>query len=150
MGESGEEVVTNLQAKGLVFLRYGVEDVIRMTEEPCPCGRTHDRATILGRTIWLIDIRGKKIMPIDIQRIFEEFPETAQAAFTILKKAESMAKLEIRASFDKNITTNPLRLKSQIEERIGRKLEIESEIEWIPYEQLPKQFAKIMRITELK
>jgi len=148
-GERGEQIVTNLQAKGLVYLRYGVEDVLEVNEDFCNCGRTHSRARILGRTIWLTDVKGKKVMPIEVQRIFEEFPETAQAAFTILKRSDSMEKLEIRASYDEDLTLDPPRLKVSIEDRMREMLGIESSIEWVHYEKLPTQYAKIMRITDL-
>jgi phenylacetate-CoA ligase len=49
-GASGEVVVSNLVNRGMVLLNYRLGDIARMTEEPCPCGRTSRR---------LVDVDGR-------------------------------------------------------------------------------------------
>lgn len=49
-GMSGEVVVSNLVNRGMVLLNYRLGDIARMTDEPCPCGRTSRR---------LVDVDGR-------------------------------------------------------------------------------------------
>jgi phenylacetate-coenzyme A ligase PaaK-like adenylate-forming protein len=49
-GEQGEVAITNLVNRGTILIRYRLEDLARLTTEPCPCGRTGPRlAEIDGR-----------------------------------------------------------------------------------------------------
>jgi phenylacetate-CoA ligase len=42
-GAPGEVVISNLVNRGMVLLNYRLGDVARLTDEPCPCGRTSRR-----------------------------------------------------------------------------------------------------------
>jgi phenylacetate-CoA ligase len=53
-------------------LRYDVEDVCTMTTEPCPCGETGPRYTLLGRSLDAVEIDGRMILPIDVQLALED------------------------------------------------------------------------------
>jgi phenylacetate-coenzyme A ligase PaaK-like adenylate-forming protein len=49
-GALGETVISNLVNRGTVLLNYRLEDLVRVTDAPCPCGRTAPRVTeIEGR-----------------------------------------------------------------------------------------------------
>lgn len=147
--ERGEFVVTNLEMKAFPTIRFGSEDYADMNTEKCGCGRTHVRLTVYGRTPWLVDIAGKKIHPEFIKRIVEKFPETREAAFTILKYAKTMDKLRLKASYNESLTKDSEELKQRWVKAIEKELKIPVEIEWVSWEELPKIFHKIARITDL-
>ena len=48
-GERGELVSTTLLDKIAPLVRYRSDDLVRVTHEPCACGRTHGRVWPLGR-----------------------------------------------------------------------------------------------------
>lgn len=49
-GELGEIVITDLENRGMPFIRYGTEDLGELDETPCPCGRGLPRlARVEGR-----------------------------------------------------------------------------------------------------
>ncbi len=107
LGEYGKLTITNLFAEVVPLLRYRSDVDVTLNFEACGCGRTHVRLTVYGRTPWLVDIAGKKIHPEFIKRIVEKFPETREAAFTILKYAKTMDKLRLKASYNKSLTKDP-------------------------------------------
>ncbi len=64
-GETGTLVVSNLYSESSPFLRFDMGDWIRVTEEPCACGRTQARAVggLLGRNDHCVKIRGLQFFP---------------------------------------------------------------------------------------
>jgi phenylacetate-CoA ligase len=61
-GQRGSLVVTSLGP----MLRYDLEDVVRVEDEPCVCGETSRRGFYEGRVKDLVPVAGKEILPIDV------------------------------------------------------------------------------------
>jgi phenylacetate-CoA ligase len=64
-GERGNLVVTVLE-KDNAFLRYDLQDVVRLNLKPCPCGETHKRLFYEGRVRDIVPVAGREILPIDV------------------------------------------------------------------------------------
>lgn len=148
-GERGEYVVTALLQKATPYIRFGTEDLAEIYPGDCGCGRTHNKITVFGRASWRINIAGKSIMPEDVRRVIEVYPETQDAAFTIIIDEKKMSKLKINAFHIERITKAPEELKEKLQKDIKEKLGVESEINWVKYEELPILFHKITRVTDL-
>jgi phenylacetate-CoA ligase len=76
-GEQGVLTVTHLQREGLPLIRYWTNDFVRMTTEPCTCGRTHMRSPggILGRADDMIIFAGTNFYPTQVEQIVRSFSE---------------------------------------------------------------------------
>lgn len=67
-GESGELVLTTLQAQGMPLLRYRTGDITFKITEKCKCGRNSSRiGPILGRKAQMIKYKGTKLYPRAIE-----------------------------------------------------------------------------------
>jgi phenylacetate-CoA ligase len=68
-GERGLTVCTNLNSESSPQLRFLVGDYTVLERGPCDCGRTHVRAmgSFCGRADDLINLRGIKMFPVDIE-----------------------------------------------------------------------------------
>ncbi|HSE97288.1 MAG TPA: AMP-binding protein [Blastocatellia bacterium] len=68
VGERGELVITNLGRAAMPVLRYRTGDLVEMTAEPCPCGRSFARIKggVLGRADDMMIVRGVNIYPAAI------------------------------------------------------------------------------------
>lgn len=68
-GERGVSVCTNLNSESSAQLRFLVGDYTRLSFAPCPCGRNHVRALgcMTGRSDDLINLRGIKFFPVQIE-----------------------------------------------------------------------------------
>ena len=80
-GERGELVITNFFNHVSPFIRFSLEDVFEnsFTTEPCPhCGRTGKTwlKPISGRLKDIFKVRGKELMPWDVEVIIGELPDT--------------------------------------------------------------------------
>ena len=52
--------------KDNAFLRYDLQDVLRVNDKPCPCGETHKRLFYEGRVKDIVPVGGREILPIDV------------------------------------------------------------------------------------
>jgi len=68
-GERGYSVVTPTWREAQPILRYVTGDVIRLHEDPCPCGLPLPTMEILGRKITQLSIGEKKYFPVELEDI---------------------------------------------------------------------------------
>jgi len=79
IGETGELVVTTLTKEALPMVRYRTRDITRLSNEPCQCGRTHDRIMrVTGRDDDMVIIRGVNVYPSQVEAVLVGFPGLAR------------------------------------------------------------------------
>ncbi len=54
------------------YLRYDLEDIVVASAEPCPCGQTGPRYTLIGRGADQAIVAGKVILPLDVQLALDD------------------------------------------------------------------------------
>ena len=64
-GQRGNLVATVI-AKDNAFLRYDLQDIVRLNLNPCPCGETHRRLFYEGRVADIVRVAGTEVLPIDV------------------------------------------------------------------------------------
>jgi phenylacetate-CoA ligase len=96
-GKPGELVITNLGRAGMPVLRYRTGDVVEMTREPCPCGRTFARIKggVLGRADDMIIVRGVNLYPSAIDNLIRSLPQVVEYEVNI-RRVEGMDDLVIK------------------------------------------------------
>jgi len=78
IGEAGELVITTLTKEALPMVRYRTRDITRLSDEPCPCGRTHMRIMrVTGRDDDMLIIRGVNVYPSQVEAVLVGFPGLA-------------------------------------------------------------------------
>lgn len=148
-GERGEYLVTNLFHMSHPYVRFETEDYAEIFPEVCDCGRTHGRIRVFGRTGWIAHIGDKKISTYDVHQVLEKLPEMPEATFTIIKYSEKMDELRLQAVYDETKTKDPKDLKQRAEEAIKKELGVKASIEWVTFDEIPKIWHKIQRLTDL-
>lgn len=150
-GELGEMVVTALADPLAPLVRFRTGDLVKLDHAPCRCGRTHVRFWVLGRLGDQTIVNGTSILPRDIQRIVEQEPATRSALFQIIRPQPEMDKLRLRVGYDSERLTGTLdALAARLADSVSRELEVPSEIELVPAEDLLKLGPpqKIPRVTK--
>ncbi|HLI52623.1 MAG TPA: hypothetical protein VKU87_12565 [Thermomicrobiaceae bacterium] len=67
-GDEGELVITTLTKEAMPLIRYRTGDRCSLNREPCACGRTHVRMSMIrGRTDDMLIIRGINVYPTQIE-----------------------------------------------------------------------------------
>jgi phenylacetate-CoA ligase len=76
-GERGVLVITHLAKQATPMIRYWTNDIVSVTTEPCPCGRTHARSPggILGRADDMIIFMGTNFYPMQVEQVVRSFKE---------------------------------------------------------------------------
>ncbi len=74
-GEEGVLVFTTLTKEALPLIRYWTGDICSLSSEPCSCGRTLRRMSLIkGRTDDMLIIRGVNIYPSQIEAVIPRVP----------------------------------------------------------------------------
>ena len=135
-GTFGELVVTPLQNSVDPLVRFRSEDLVWLTREPCPCGRTHARYRVQGRTGDEVVIEGRYILPRDVWPAIEEVPETSAALFQIVKPQRVMDQLRLRVGYAGS--PDLADLNARVEAEVRTMLRVPCVIELVPNDDLLK------------
>ena len=69
-GPYGELVFTSITKEAFPLLRYRTRDIVKLSHEPCPCGRTHVKMSKpRGRSDDMLIIRGVNVFPSQIETV---------------------------------------------------------------------------------
>lgn len=86
-GVVGELVLTTLSKEAMPLLRYRTGDLVSLSAEPCPCGRTHRRMSrVLGRVDDMVIVRGVNVFPSEVERVLLSFAELTPEWRLILRR----------------------------------------------------------------
>lgn len=100
-GQPGELVCTALANLAWPLIRYRSGDLVRLTRQPCACGRTHTRFHLLGRISDQLSVAGVSILPMQLWQIIEQVDQTATAVFQIVHPGTAdVSRLVLRIGYD--------------------------------------------------
>jgi phenylacetate-CoA ligase len=131
-GGLGELVATSLDNPITPMVRFRSGDIIRMTREPCGCGRTHARFWPVGRKGDETVVAGRSLVPMDIWRALEQVPETATALFQLVRPAREIDELRLRVGYDPELTTSVADLHDRVSEVITAAVGVSPLLELLP------------------
>jgi len=150
--ERGEMVATNLLVDGLPYIRFGTEDLGWLQGEGCSAGYTHPFGGVVGRAGWRLRVKGKTLIPWDVELILQRHSETALARFCMVKYADQMDVLRLMVAYNERYTRDPQELRCRLQRDIRKNLGVECDIEWVSEDKLPRpvphKLAKFLDITK--
>jgi phenylacetate-CoA ligase len=96
IGEAGELVITTLTKEALPMVRYRTRDITRLSNEPCPCGRTHVRILrVTGRDDDMLIIRGVNVYPSQVEAALIGLPGLAPHYQIVLRQQGAMVAMTV-------------------------------------------------------
>jgi phenylacetate-CoA ligase len=105
MGEAGELVITTLTKEALPMLRYRTRDITRLSDEPCPCGRTHVRILrVTGRNDDMLIIRGVNVYPSQVEAVLVGFPGVAPHYQIVLTREHALDAMTVEVELAPDFT----------------------------------------------
>jgi phenylacetate-CoA ligase len=135
-GELGELVATSLDNPVTPMVRFRSDDIIRMTTQPCACGRTHARFWPVGRKGDETIVAGRSFVPMDIWRALEQVPQTATALFQMVRPAREIDELRVRVGYDPELTASLAELRDRVSEVIMDAVGVPLVLELLPEPEL--------------
>jgi len=141
--EAGELVLTNLGRAGSPAVRYRSGDRVRLSRDPCPCGRTFLRLPggILGRVDDMLTVRGVNVFPAAIEGIVRRFPEVDEFLIEVYRRGTLE---EVRLLVE---LTGAAETGRRVHEALRADLGIRIDVVPVPLRSLPRYELKARRVV---
>ncbi|MBN1882930.1 MAG: phenylacetate--CoA ligase [Deltaproteobacteria bacterium] len=143
-GEEGELVLTTLTMEAFPLIRYRTGDVTRLylSDDVCPCGRTHIKMDPVKRRYDdLIVFRGINLYPYQIQNILKEIIQDEPRFRIVLYRENGDDLMDIQLEITENIFHDEMKVERRfirdVEHRILHELGFEVSIRLIENDSLP-------------
>ncbi|MDB5968025.1 MAG: hypothetical protein JWQ90_475 [Hydrocarboniphaga sp.] len=132
----GELCVTSLINDVDPLIRYRSGDMIRLTTEPCACGRSSARFWTVGRSGDEVVVDGRTVLPMDVWAAVENVDDTSAGLFQVIRTGRHMPALRMRVGYGG--TPDLAAVQAQLVESVQRAVGLIAEIELVPYSELLK------------
>ena len=94
-GEKGEMVLTTLRKRARPMIRFRTGDIVTRDASPCPCGRTHARITIHGRTDDMFIVNGVNVFPSDVEVVVRGIEEVTGEYRITLHRVDRLTRFDL-------------------------------------------------------
>jgi len=146
-GAEGEIVYTTIGREATPVLRYRCRDMVRINAEPCPCGRTSFRFSVIGRSDDMLKVKGVNVYPSAVKDVISSFSPRTTGEMRIVLYEPGPAigtNLEIKVEYGQGIKGDELEpLSEQIKMTVKNKLVFTPIIKMVPPDSLEKSTYKI-------
>jgi phenylacetate-CoA ligase len=148
----GELVLTTLTKEGLPLLRYRTRDRVRLTREPCRCGRTFARMSkVLGRTDDMLIVRGVNVFPSQIEAALLSVEGLAPHYVIVVdKNRDRLDELEVWVEPDSSVASGfeIERLEKRAQEKVETVLGIRARVRVVRARELARSEGKAVRVID--
>ena len=148
-GERGLTVCTSLNSESSPQLRFLVGDYTVFDTGRCDCGRGHVRAigSFTGRADDLINLRGVKMFPSQIEAAVRAVPDTGDEFEIVLStKADGLDVMDVRVEHPNHAVPEPI--SESVAAAVRSRCEVRVGVEVLPPGTLPKTEFKAKRVRD--
>ena len=132
---TGLLVMTPLKGESMTVVRHTPGDVVQVSTEPCPCGKSGLRIRMLGRSDDMLKVKGVMVYPAAIDNVITGFVPRVTGEFRIVldePPPRVTPPLKLRVEYGEDAPLDQLQsLAAEIEERMHRLLKVRPRIEWV-------------------
>lgn len=151
-GDIGVLVVTNLSRTATPLLRYWTNDLVRMTTEPCACGRQTPRAVggALGRLDDMLTFKGVNFYPQQVEECVREFRELTSEYRILLDTDPATAKdtCTIQVEIRDKLKGSTEEIQRALDKKLYKELNFRPATEAIPEGTLERSIHKTKRVYD--
>jgi phenylacetate-CoA ligase len=146
-GAEGEIVYTTIDREATPVLRYRCRDMVRINADPCPCGRTGFRFTVIGRSDDMLKVKGVNVYPSAVKDVISSFSPRTTGEMRIVLYEPGPAigtNLEIKVEYGEGVKDAELQsLSEEIKTTVKNRLVFTPVIKMVPPGSLEKSTYKI-------
>jgi phenylacetate-CoA ligase len=153
LGQVGVLVLTHLTKEATPMLRYWTNDLARVTNEKCGCGRTHARSEggILGRADDMIIYKGANFYPAQVEKVIRSFDELDDE-FRIKISTDEKTGIDVItviAEYRAKEVVNDV-FKNKVKQAFREELEVTLGLELVDSGSLERTMFKAKRVEEIR
>jgi phenylacetate-CoA ligase len=131
-GERCELVATSLFNRTAPLIRYRSDDIVRLTHEPCVCGRTHARVWPIGRKGDEIVVQGRPVLPVDVWAAVESVDACAMGLFQVIRSGREEDALRLRVGYAPAYENRLETVRDDVRGALVGALGLDPEVELVP------------------
>ncbi len=145
-GEEGVLVLTTLTKEALPLLRYWTGDVCSLSSEPCSCGRTLRRMSLIkGRTDDMLIVRGVNVYPSQVEALLPGVPGLTPDYLLVVTREGTLDELEVQVE-----GSGPAAA-AELTRLIGETIGCRARVTVVPPGTLPRsEGGKAQRVRDLR
>lgn len=145
-GASGELVLTHLVRDCQPLVRFRTGDIITVgATEPCRCGRTGFRFSVVGRSDDMVVVRGLNMFPSMVAAVLNEIQELSGDYRITLDAPPPYDTLPVSVELAEGISETP-NLRSKVERAIKSRLGATATVALCPAHTFPRTEGKTQRV----
>jgi phenylacetate-coenzyme A ligase PaaK-like adenylate-forming protein len=148
-GQVGELVATDIDNLAAPLIRYRSGDLIRLTKEPAPSGRTHARQWVVGRKGEETVVAGRAIVVSEVWAAVEELPELSDGMFQIIRHSPKMDRLRLRVGYAPERTADLVELERRLAAHLLSRLHVPSELELATVDDLLRRTSSVAKFPRV-
>ncbi len=153
MGERGDLTFTTLTKHGMPLLRYRTHDLTSLTDEPCPCGRTHLRmGRVMGRTDDMLIIRGVNVFPSQIEHALLQVPGIEPHYQILVDRVGALDTIEVQVELSPSMMSDTVKDIESLGQKITNALSsyalIHAKVKLCQPGTLPRSEGKAVRVID--
>jgi phenylacetate-CoA ligase len=146
-GTQGELVITNLGRSCMPVLRYRTGDLVELTRESCPCGRSFARIKggVLGRADDMMILRGVNLYPAAIDDLMRSLEQVIEYE-VLIRRVGGMDDLLIRLeiSAQSSFEEAERAVQHEFRNRFNVRVSIEQAMELPRYEFKARRYKRLL------
>ncbi|HEY8450482.1 MAG TPA: phenylacetate--CoA ligase [Bacillota bacterium] len=155
-GEKGVLVLTHLDRQACPLVRWWTGDIACVSDEPCPCGRTHRLIPggILGRADDMLIVKGVNLFPSAVEDVLRGLPEIGTEYQIILDRDVTDPNTGGLQAIKLRIEHDPAAISAEavahkVAAEIRSRLTVRALVEAVPLGTLPRTQTKAQRVIRL-
>lgn len=122
-GELGELVLTNITREATPLIRFRTGDLVRLANDPCPCGRTLARMSrIAGRCDEVVIVKGITIFPARVGQILRGLQEEEPCYQLVVGREGHLDYLEVRIEVREGLFFDKMTVQREFLQQLTHKL----------------------------
>jgi phenylacetate-CoA ligase len=149
-GEIGENIITSYTYSGQPLLNYRSHDLVRRRSD-CSCGVTWTKldGVVLGRTDFMITVRGTNVYPTAVENILGAADGVSPYFQLVLDRVAENDRMTVEFEPDKGTPESEWpAIAQRVSETIHRQLHVRLEVKPMAPESLPRYDLKTRRVID--
>src|SRR3954462_1483513 len=148
-GEIGENIITSYVNSAQPLLNYRSHDLVRRRAS-CACGRTWTKleGAVLGRTDFMVTVRGTNVYQTAVENLIGEMPEVSNSYELVLTREEDNDAMTVKFEPKKSVPADKwAEIAKRLSDKIHQGLHVRLRCEAVAPETLPRYELKTKRIV---